>query len=60
MIFRKNLFELPLIETPTALSEEVFFDFTGISCTLCAGGSTGGTFDLQGGEACIVSPGYLC
>ncbi len=54
----KNLFELPLIETPTALSEEEFLA-AGIPYILCIGGSAGGAFCLQGSEACVVSPGDL-
>ena len=55
----KNLFELPLIETPVSLSEEEFLSlpefksFTGIR------GESGDTFGLQKCEACIVSSDYL-
>ena len=57
----KNLFELPLIETSVALSEEEFLalpEFRGVSGR---GGETGrGAFGLQRGEARAVSSGDLC
>ena len=56
----RNLFELPLIETPVAVSEEEFFGTARIQGIVCPQGTSGSPFGLPGRETRAFPPGDLC